>query len=58
MMLDVSMEDKRGVILAHHERVCQAIGALSPMQMGTYPFLLHFCTGSQPVSQLLIAVQQ
>jgi len=56
MMPEVSMEDKRGVILAHHERVCQAIGALSPMQMGTYLFLLHFRTGPQPIGQLLAAV--
>ena len=57
MMPEVSMEDKGGDdVLAHHERVCQAIGALSPMQMGTYLFLLHFCTGPQPISQLLAAV--
>jgi len=56
MMPEVSMEVKRGVILAHHERVCQAIGALSPMLMGTYLFLLHFCTGPLPISQLLAAV--
>jgi len=56
MMPEVSMADKRGVILAHHERVCQADGALSPVQMGTYLFLLHFFTGPQPTSQLLAAV--
>jgi len=56
MMPEVSMEDKTGVILAHNERVCQAIGALSPMQMGTYLFLLQFCTDPQPISQVLAAV--
>jgi len=56
MMPEVSMEDKRGVILAHQERMCQAIGALSPVQMGTYLPLLHFCTGPHPFSQLLAAV--
>jgi len=56
MMPEVSMEDKGGKILSHHERVCQAIGAFSPMKMGTYLFLLHICTDPQPIGQLLAAV--
>jgi len=56
MMPEVSMQEKGGDILAHYERVFQAIGALSPMQMGTTLFLLHFCTGPQLISQLLAVV--
>jgi len=50
------MEDEGGELLAHHERVCQAIGALSPAQVGTYLFLLHFCAGPQPNNGRLAAV--
>jgi len=56
MMPEVSMEDEGGELLAHHERVCQAIGALSPAQVGTYLFLLHFCAGPQPNNQRSAAV--
>jgi len=51
MMPEVSMEDKGGDILAHHEGVCPAIGASSPHADGNISVsdaCLHWPAAHQP----------